>query len=100
VCLACDGQFQPRRPWQRFCSDRCRARSHRQGGTGGASAETMAAGHETLQARIQELARRVEALEARSRSDRLLRHIFHGLERPARKPTGKPPATRNARCVD
>jgi len=105
VCPVCDGQFERRRPWQKFCSNRCRAQSHRESVTPAGSAATDA-GHEALSARIQELGHRIEALERRSRSDRLLRHLYHGLERPAREvrttaddaqPTGKSPATRNAR---
>lgn len=51
TCPSCGSQFQPRRPWQRFCSVRCRSVAHKQGSPG------------SLQQRVQELERRLELVE-------------------------------------
>ena len=66
VCPTCGGQFQPRRPWQRFCSKQCRMIGHKQGIAG------------ALHQRVWDLERRVKRLES------LLR------VRPARRVTAKP----------
>lgn len=57
VCPTCQGQFTPRRAWQRFCSAKCRTRGNKQAGSGSGP----------LQAKMAELERRIEALEERGR---------------------------------
>jgi hypothetical protein len=51
TCPTCRVGFQPRRPWQRFCSARCRTAGHKQGNG------------DNLQSRVVELERRVSELE-------------------------------------
>lgn len=54
TCPVCLGQFRPKRPWARFCSVRCRNLFHRQNGS-----------FTDLRRRIDELERRVRALEGK-----------------------------------
>ncbi len=49
-CQECGATFTPSRPWQRFCSARCRGLHHRS------------------PARLERLAERLDALEARVRA--------------------------------
>ena len=49
-CQECGATFVPKRPWQRFCSARCRGLHHRS------------------PARLERLAERLDALEARVRA--------------------------------
>lgn len=51
TCPSCGSQFQPKRPWQRFCSVRCRSVAHKQGSPG------------SMQQRVQELERRLGLVE-------------------------------------
>jgi endogenous inhibitor of DNA gyrase (YacG/DUF329 family) len=48
TCPTCSNSFTPRRPWQRFCGDRCR-RAHHKGN--GQEAERVA----KLERRVTEL---------------------------------------------
>lgn len=53
VCPTCRSQFEPRRAWQRYCSNRCRTLGHKRGDGG------------TLHDRMLEMERRLERLEGR-----------------------------------
>lgn len=53
TCPTCQGQFKPKRRWQRFCSSAHRRAYHK--GTGGGD----------MAKRVEELERRVAELEAR-----------------------------------
>ena len=61
-CQTCQNTFLPRRPWQKFCSDRCRVSWHKEQ----KSPQILKDIIKDLQAQISELEARLEKSEDRS----------------------------------